>query len=171
MTYWCKLGTNYNVRQGVCTVTFMPRHFPHPPNNPSYSWPWNKSFSAKHKMSLFSGVWGVQRRNSNELSLLPIPGHMCCSQSPGLGRRSASITSAPEMWSGTNEKPNTKQVRGSTHSSLAWMGFNFCLQRFSFNSLNLGLHLGRTKQYNPEKQSKSDCQLIGRFHGESLNQH
>ena len=80
------------------------------------------------------------------------------------------MTSAPEMRSGTNEKPNNKQVEQSNNLSFAWIGFNFCLQHFSFNSLILGQSLGRTRQYSSEKQSESGCQVIGRFYGAFLNQ-
>lgn len=80
------------------------------------------------------------------------------------------MTSGLKTRNGTNEKPNNKQVEKSNNLSLSQIGFNFCLQHFSFNSLNLGQSLGRTRQHNSEKQSKSDCQDIGRFHSAFLNQ-
>lgn len=145
----------------------MPGHFQYPSNNTMYSWPQNNLFSAKHKTSLVGLCFQEPRgqyKYRDGMNLPSLPRHICGCASPGPDR------SAPETRSGTNETPNNKQVEKSNNLSLAWIAFHSRLQHFSFNSLNLGQSLGRTTQYSSEKQSKSDCQVIGRFHGAFLNQ-
>lgn len=58
-------------------------------------------------------------------------------------------------------KPNNKELGKSNNLSRAWMGFNFCLQQFSFNWLNLGRRRARTGSAILQSNQKATATLWG----------
>ena len=139
-------------------MTFMTGHPQYPSNSTSYCLATEQVFSSQTQDELtgaiFSGGWGPIRVSWWE-SPLSTRVHKL------LWERRSPVTSAPETRSGTSEKPNNKQVGKSNNLSLAWIGFNFCLQHFSFNSLNLGRSLRRTGSTILKSNQNATAKLLG----------